>query len=238
MNLRGGLEIEDISERPIDSPPCSRSDMTESAADEAAMERRYLVEAHPRGDSQSRRCELRILRRDRELRRRRGDASTTRDECHDHVVFERPPHDKRGAQFFPREIGEGERHEDDVVTIQRCLRRPHSALTGRAGREGLAVRRCVEVRLICQPRERAPARGGLCRLMPAYSFGLFIIHECGDVVLDEPGDRRSAPGSVTAQRLMLFRAQLDIELTHSWHRLLLVEIPLGSKGYPAWGGTG
>src|SRR5437773_9655679 len=39
---------------------------------------------------------------------------------------------------------------------------------GRASRDGFAVRRCVDVWLIRQPRERAPARGDLRRRMRAY----------------------------------------------------------------------
>src|SRR2546428_8479495 len=51
------------------------------------------------------------------------------------------------------------------------------------------------------------------------AYGLLVIDECGEAVLDEPGDRGTAPGSVTPQRLVLLRAELDLELTHDSVRL-------------------
>jgi len=102
------------------------------------MESSNLIQTHSGGDSQTGRCELRILRRDRELRRRGCDAGAASDERHDHVVSERPPHDERGTQFLSGEIGEGECDEHDVAAIQGRLPPPH--FSGAGARESGWVR--------------------------------------------------------------------------------------------------
>src|SRR5207247_7575184 len=103
-----GLQLEHVTQSPIHGTFGAWSDVAKTAPDEGPVQGGDLVESDPRGGPQSGDRELRVVRRERVLRRGDSGSRPARAEREAHVIAEGPADDERRPELLVREVRERE----------------------------------------------------------------------------------------------------------------------------------